>query len=119
MRASTLVLIAVLPINVLLNIAFIHYTSLGFLGSPVAISITYWLAFALLCLFTYLSPTHSLNGTWGGIQLQTVLDIKSCVAFLQLAIPGMFMVGTEWSVLLQLRLHHATNSLEHVGLPSR
>ena len=103
MRASTFVLIMVLPINVLLNIFFIHYTSLGFLGSPVAISITYWLAFAILCLFTYFSPTHQLNGTWGGLQLQTVLDVKSCVAFLKLAIPGMLMVGTEWYVALAMQ----------------
>lgn len=96
MRASTLVLILVLPINILLNIMFIYYTPLGFLGSPVAISITYWLAFSLLCLFAYLSPTHKRNGTWGGFQLKTVIDLKSCIDFLQLAIPGILMVGTEW-----------------------
>lgn len=98
MRASTAVLLIVVPTNILLNIVLIYYTPLGFLGSPLAISITYWLAFALLCLFTYLSPTHWRNGTWGGIQLGTVLDFKSCVDFMKLAIPGILMVGTEWSV---------------------
>lgn len=98
MRASTLVLITVLPINILLNIVFIYHTPLGFLGAPVAISITYWLAFALLCLFTYFSPTHRRNRTWGGLQPKAVMDYKSCVDFLKLAIPGMLMVGTEWYV---------------------
>ena len=96
MRASTLVLILVLPINVLLNIVFIYHTPLGFLGSPVAISITYWIAFFILCFLAYFSPTHKQNGTWGGFQPKTVLDFKSCMDFLQLAIPGMLMVGTEW-----------------------
>ena len=100
MRASTLVLIFVLPISVLLNILFVHHTSLGFLGSPVAISITYWLAFALLCLLTYLSPTHRRNGTWDGLQFKTVSDFRSCMSFLGLAVPGILMVGTEWYVPL-------------------
>ncbi|KAH9919007.1 mate-domain-containing protein, partial [Fomitopsis serialis] len=81
-----------------LNVYCIHYTPLGLLGSPVAISITYWLCFSLLCLYTYLSPTHRRNQTWIGIRLATVFDIKSCAFFLKLAIPGIFMVGTEWQV---------------------
>ena len=55
MRASTAVLILVLPVNVMLNIVLIRHASLGLLGSPLAISITYWLAFGLLTLFAYLS----------------------------------------------------------------
>ncbi|KZT00435.1 uncharacterized protein LAESUDRAFT_555337 [Laetiporus sulphureus 93-53] len=47
MRASTYVLIAVSPINLLLNIYLAHYTPLGLLGSPVAISMTFWLCFGL------------------------------------------------------------------------
>lgn len=98
MRASTLVLTIVLPINIALNILLIHHTPLGFVGSPLAISITYWLSFFLLILLTYLSPTHKRNETWGGFQPRTVVDPKSCIAFLKLAIPGILMVGTEWYV---------------------
>jgi len=97
MRASTYVLLMVAPVNLALNVLFVHYTPLGLLGSPVAISITYWLCFLLLCLFTYLSPTHRRNQTWTGFHLTTVLDTRSCVDFLKLAIPGILMVGTEWA----------------------
>ncbi|KAF8824305.1 hypothetical protein HHX47_DHR8000353 [Lentinula edodes] len=97
MQASTIVLLVISPINVVLNIGFVHYTSLGLFGSPIALSIIYWLAFALLCIMTYFSPTHRNNGTWGGIQFRAVLQQESCVSFFRLAIPGILMVGTEWS----------------------
>ncbi|KAJ3876597.1 mate-domain-containing protein [Lentinula edodes] len=97
MQASTIVLLVISPINVGLNIGFVHYTSLGLFGSPIALSIIYWLAFALLCIMTYFSPTHSNNGTWGGIQFRAVLQQESCVSFFRLAIPGILMVGTEWA----------------------
>lgn len=96
MRASTIVLVIVLPVNIVLNIVLIHHTPLGVLGSPVALSISYWLAFFLLILLTSVSPTHRRNETWGGIDPKTVFDFKSCIAFLKLAIPGILMVGTEW-----------------------
>lgn len=91
-----MVLIIVFPINVAVSIALIHHTPLRGLGSPLALSITYWLSFALLALYTALSPTHRKNATWGGIQIKSVLDPKSCLGFLQLALPGILMVGTEW-----------------------
>lgn len=98
MRASTTVLIIVFPINLILNIALTHNTSLELLGSPLALSITYWLSFFLLCVYTTLSPAHRRNGTWGGLQLKVALDPRSCLVFLKLALPGILMVGTEWYV---------------------
>jgi MATE family multidrug resistance protein len=89
----------VFPVNVVLNVVLVHYTPLGLLGSPAALSITYWLCFLLLCAYTYLSPAHTQNATWGGIQLRATLDPKSCLVFLKLALPGILMVGTEWCVL--------------------
>lgn len=96
MRAATYVLVMVLPLNLALNIGFVHYTPLGLLGSPVAISVTYWIAFLLLVIVTCLSPSHKRNKTWAGLQLRTVLDLRSCMLFLKLAVPGILMVGTEW-----------------------
>lgn len=96
MRAATAVLIAVAPINLVANIVLVYYSPLGYLGAPVAISISYWTAFLFLAFATYLSPTHAKNGTWGGIQPGAVLDLWSCSTFLKLAIPGILMVGTEW-----------------------
>ncbi len=97
MSASTAVLAILFPINVGLNIVFVR--DFGLLGSPLALSVTYWLSFVLLSALTYFSPTHRRNGCWGGIQLAEVFDFRSCILFLKLAIPGILMVGTEWYVL--------------------
>jgi|SRR6266702_1373843 len=98
MGASTYVLIIISPINVALNIYFVHYTRFGINGSPIALSLTFWFAFLFLIMYTACSPTHTRNQTWGGIQLHAVLDARACVAFLKLALPGILMVGTEWCV---------------------
>ncbi|KAJ7708710.1 MOP flippase [Mycena rosella] len=97
MGASTTVLIVVSPINIGLNIWLIHYTPLGILGSPLALSLTYWLCFGLLGLFTWRSSAHKQNATWGGFQPAAVFQPRSCYVFLKLAIPGILMVGTEWA----------------------
>ncbi|KAN0088205.1 MatE domain containing protein [Tylopilus felleus] len=96
-RASTMVLIVVWPINLALNIVLVHHTPLGMLGCPVALSITYWLVFFLLVIVTWLSPAHRANGTWGGLKPSAVLNLNSCRGFLALALPGILMVGTEWA----------------------
>jgi MATE family multidrug resistance protein len=59
-----------------------------------------FLMFGLLALYTAFSPTHTRNGTWGGIKIKTVLDPKSCIVFLRLALPGILMVGTEWYIFI-------------------
>lgn len=97
MRAATAVLLAVSPLNLALNIFLVHHTSLGILGSPIAISITYWTAFFLLCVVTAFSPTHRHNKTWGGFKPSVVFDLYSCITFIKLAVPGILMVGTEWA----------------------
>jgi MATE family multidrug resistance protein len=99
MDASTYVLILITPINVALNVYFVHYTSFGIYGSPIALSFTFSFAFFFLIIYTVYSPTHKRNGTWGGFQLRAVLDARSCIAFLKLALPGILMVGTEWCVI--------------------
>lgn len=97
MSASTIVLGIVFPMNVGLNVFLIHHTPLGILGSPLALSLTYWLCFGLLGLFTWLSPAHKRNATWGGFQPAAIFHLQSCYLFLKLAIPGILMVGTEWA----------------------
>ena len=94
--ASTVILLIVSPINFGLNIGLVHYTRLKILGAPIAVSLTFWLSFLLLAIYTYFSPTHKTNQTWRGVQLRTALNFKGCLAFLKLAIPGVLMVGTEW-----------------------
>ncbi|KAL5511233.1 ERC1_4 [Sanghuangporus vaninii] len=97
MRLSTLALIIVSPINLALNILFVHHTPLRLLGSPLALSLTYWLAFMILVILTVLSPQHKQNETWGGFRLREALDLTGIRRFLKLSLPGILMVGTEWA----------------------
>ncbi|KAJ8093916.1 ethionine resistance protein [Marasmius tenuissimus] len=97
MELSTVALLIMSPLNVVFNLVLIHHSPLGLLGSPLALSMTYWVAFALLAILTIRSPTHRSNRTWGGIQPSRVLHAQSCLTFLKLALPGILMVGTEWA----------------------
>jgi multidrug resistance protein, MATE family len=99
-RASTMILLIVSPINFGLNVGLVHYTRLRILGAPIAVSLTFWLSFLLLAIYTFFSPAHKSNQTWRGLQLRNVLNLKGCMAFLKLAIPGVLMVGTEWYSLI-------------------
>lgn len=96
MRLSTYALLIVSPINLVTNIILVHYTPLGLLGSPFALSLTYWLAFIVLVILTIFSPQHKVNATWGGWRLKEALRPGSVWMFLSLALPGILMVGTEW-----------------------
>jgi len=100
MDASTYVLVLITPINIALNVYFVHHTDLGLYGSPIALAFTFTFAFFFLIIYTAYSPTHTLNKTWGGLRLRAVLDARSCLTFLQLALPGIVMFGSEWYVLL-------------------
>ena len=56
MHASTLVLLVTSPFNMLLSYFLIHRTSLGFIGAPIAISITYHLSFLLIIAYARWGP---------------------------------------------------------------
>ncbi|KAM0752386.1 putative MATE efflux family protein subfamily [Meredithblackwellia eburnea MCA 4105] len=90
MHASTLVLLFTSPFNVVLNYVLVYHTSLGFLGAPLATSITYWLSFGLLCAYCKFVQG---SACWGGWDRQCLHRIGS---FMSLAIPGVLHVGTEW-----------------------
>jgi len=70
MDASSCMLILVSPINIALNIYFVHFTDFGIYGSPIALSFTFSFAFFFLIIYTAYSPTHARNQTWGGFQLR-------------------------------------------------
>ncbi|CAG8444347.1 9244_t:CDS:2 [Ambispora gerdemannii] len=92
MKASTYVLIVCSITNAFLNYALVWYEpiSLGFIGAPVATSITYWLMLILLSLYTvYVDGSQA----WGGWTRACLRDWGS---FLRLALPGILMVCAEW-----------------------
>ncbi|CAO3679261.1 unnamed protein product [Umbelopsis ramanniana] len=92
MHAGTYVLLIASPINMVLNYIFVWNESfgLGFIGAPIATSITYWLMFALLVL--YIWRVEGSAG-WGGFSR---LAFHNLGDFMKLASTGILMVGTEW-----------------------
>ncbi|KAJ3111959.1 hypothetical protein HK100_002497 [Physocladia obscura] len=92
MDAGSYVLMIASPINVLLNYLFVWHPAfaLGFIGAPIATSITYWLMLCLLVL--YIVYIDGMAG-WGGWNRKACTNLHS---FMSLALPGIFMVSTEW-----------------------
>jgi len=92
MHASTYVLLIVSPINVVLNYVLVwnKYIGIGYIGAPIATSISYWLM--LILLLFYIRFVDGYQG-WGG---WTRDSLTGWPAFLKLAIPGVAMVCSEW-----------------------
>ncbi|KAF9186749.1 hypothetical protein BGZ51_001774 [Haplosporangium sp. Z 767] len=92
MHASTCVLLIASPINVVLNYALVwnKYIGIGYIGAPIATSISYWNMLILLLLYIRFVDGHE---GWGGWSKDA---FTGWPAFLKLAIPGVMMVCTEW-----------------------
>ncbi|KAK3814063.1 MAG: mate-domain-containing protein [Benniella sp.] len=92
MHASTYVLLIASPINVVLNYVLVwnKYVGIGYMGAPLATSISYWNM--LLLLLLYIRFVDGYQG-WGG---WTRDAFTGWHGFLKLAIPGVMMVCTEW-----------------------
>ncbi|KAF9569921.1 hypothetical protein EC968_002446 [Mortierella alpina] len=92
MHASTYVLLIVSPINVVLNYMLVwnKYIGIGFIGAPIATSISYWIM--LILLMAYIRFVEGYQ-CWGGWSMDA---FTGWPAFLKLAIPGVMMICTEW-----------------------
>ncbi|KAF9290054.1 hypothetical protein BGZ68_008012 [Mortierella alpina] len=92
MHASTYVLLIASPINVVLNYTLVwnKYIGLGYIGAPIATSISYWNMLILLLL--YIRFVDGYQG-WGGWTRDCLTGWR---AFMKLALPGVMMVCTEW-----------------------
>jgi multidrug resistance protein, MATE family len=90
MKASSYVLLITSPVNVFLNYLFVYTFKFGLLGAPAATGITYWLSFLLL-----IGYAKYINGSqpWGGWSKRA---LRGWLIFVQLALMGILMVGTEW-----------------------
>ena len=80
------------PINLLANYTLVHVEpfQLGLIGAPLATSMSYWLMLILLLLYIYFIDGHK---AWGGWTRECLRDWWP---FLRLAVPGIFMVCSEW-----------------------
>lgn len=92
MHASTYVLLIVSPLNAFLNYSLVWspWIGMGFMGAPLATSISYWNMLLLLILYI-----RFVNGRqcWGG---WTRASLTGWTEFLKLAIPGAAMLVSEW-----------------------
>ena len=90
MQASNYVLIITSPINAVLNYLFVYTFDFGLLGAPAATGITYWLSFILLIAYAKFVDGGQ---PWGGWSKRA---FRGWLIFIQLALNGILMVGTEW-----------------------
>ncbi|KAI9490952.1 mate-domain-containing protein [Zychaea mexicana] len=92
MKASTYALMIASPLNFGLNYLLVHGKpyNLGFIGAPLATSISYWLMLALLLLYIRF---YKGSEAWGGWSREAFTEWWP---FLKLAVPGILMVCSEW-----------------------
>ncbi|KAM0323493.1 hypothetical protein ACHAQA_008773 [Verticillium albo-atrum] len=89
-QATTWVLVAAAPINVVINYILVWRMGLGFIGAPIAVAITQ----NLLPLFLFLYVRY-IDGSqcWGGFSRRA---FSNWGAMLWLALPGMVMIQAEY-----------------------
>lgn len=105
-HASTYVLFICLPLNLAFNYFFIKYW--GFIGAPLAISLTYWIMAILLILYAALIDGYQC---WNGL---TKRALKRWNPMLRLAIPGLVMIESEYlsfEILTVMASYFGTDSL--------
>ncbi|KAJ2961481.1 hypothetical protein NQZ79_g3278 [Umbelopsis isabellina] len=92
MNVGTYILLLASPLNIVLNYSFVwsEKFGMGFIGAPIAISITYWSMYGMLILYIW-----KIDGSagWGGFSRLAFHNLRD---FLTLAISGILMVGSEW-----------------------
>ncbi|ONH65651.1 Ethionine resistance-conferring protein 1 [Cyberlindnera fabianii] len=106
-HASTYVLFFCLPFNIVLNYTLIGW--LGFVGAPIAITITYWTMALLLLLYVVLIDGREC---WPGFSLSKAF--KKWGPMLNLAVPGLVMIESEYlsfEILTVFAAHLGTESL--------
>lgn len=84
-----------LPVNILLNFLMVHWLGLGMIGSPIAVSITYYLCALLLFIHVKTFGRSTTALAWSGFD-KRALERGPCFQMLKLALPGILMVGSEW-----------------------
>lgn len=93
MKASTYVLLAVLPLHLLNNYLFVWSPTVGFgfLGAAVANVVTFW---AMLLGVVGYSGYSGARHAWGGWTRQSLVAMPQ---YYRLAIPSMIMICSDWA----------------------
>ncbi|KAI9296158.1 MATE efflux family protein [Neoconidiobolus thromboides FSU 785] len=92
MNASANILIINLPVCAISNYLLVWHpsTSLGFIGAPIASSITSWSSFILGVLYVVFIDGRK---AWGGFTWKAFSEWKPII---KLGLPGVIMVCSEW-----------------------
>lgn len=108
MHASTYCLFIVAPVNAFTNFFLVHRVHLGLPGAAIATAISYWLEMILICLYVLFVDGRAGWGGWSRdvvpIWLQKLMrmdthktqDTTGWQTMIKLAIPGIFMVCSDW-----------------------
>ncbi|KAJ2699861.1 ethionine resistance protein [Coemansia sp. IMI 203386] len=93
MKASTLVLVGVLPLHLANNYLLVWSPSvgIGFLGAALANLVTFWVMF--VGIVVYCART-SVQEAWGGWTRRAVAAMPQ---YYQLAIPSMILMCSDWA----------------------
>ncbi|RCI09508.1 hypothetical protein L249_4087 [Ophiocordyceps polyrhachis-furcata BCC 54312] len=111
-RATTLVLVAAAPLNILINWLLVWKAGLGFIGAPIAVVITENLLPVLLILYVIF-----IDGSqcWGGFSKRALTNWWPMI---KLALPGMIMVEAEWMAFEALTLIASRFGTEYLAAQS-
>ncbi|KAJ1948103.1 ethionine resistance protein, partial [Linderina pennispora] len=92
MRASTLILMVVMPIHMVNNYLFVWSPTVGFgfLGAAAANVVTCWLMFFGILAYTYLCDARQ---AWGGWSWKPFMAMRQ---YYRLAIPSVVMICSDW-----------------------
>lgn len=93
MEATTYVLLICLPANFILNYALVWWEpiALGFIGAPIATSLTNWLMLLLTILYIKYVKGYE---AWG--ELWSLSSFSDWSSFGKLAIPGILTSCADW-----------------------
>lgn len=117
-NASTYVLFIVTPLNFIFNWLLVWHPvyGLGFIGAPIAVSITYWLTSLLMLFYVVFIDGKQC---WNGINFSK--SFSNWKPMLALALPGVVMVEAEYLAFELLTIFAArfgTNSLAAQSIAS-
>lgn len=117
-NASTYILLLVAPLNFCLNWLLVWHPvyGLGYIGAPIAVSITYWLSSVFMLLYVLFIEGREC---WNGLDISKAFS--NWKPMLDLALPGVIMVEAEYlafELLTILAARFGTNSLAAQSIAS-
>ncbi|KAJ3127755.1 hypothetical protein HK098_005872 [Nowakowskiella sp. JEL0407] len=94
MKANLQIILVVVPFNMLMQYVLVWSPfSIGYIGAPIAISLSYILMMLMGILYIAFIDGYEV---WGGWDWKEALDWYKLMEFLSLGIPGVMMVSSEW-----------------------